>query len=349
MPLGTNPVAVDLFCGVGGLSFGMKKADIGIAGGIDIDRHCKYPFEHNVKAPFHKLDISSIDSSTIHSLYPEGSIRVLAGCAPCQPFSTYTQKRSTMDPRWQLLEKFGSIVKDLRPEIVTMENVPQLKRHDMFMTFMRILTTTGYVDPYVGVVECTEYGIPQTRKRLVLLASRLGRIELTNSLMDADRYPTVRKFIHDLDNIAAGESSFSDPIHKASSLSAINLERIKHSRPGGTWREWPSELRAACHERTTGRTYPGVYGRMTWDDAAPTLTTQFHGFGNGRFGHPDQDRAISLREGALLQTFPVDYSFVPEGEPVMISRVATMIGNAVPVNLGKVIGTSITEHLQGNL
>ena len=141
-----------------------------------------------------------------------------------------------MDPRWQLLEKFGSIVKDLRPEIVTMENVPQLKRHDMFMTFMRILTTTGYVDPYVGVVECTEYGIPQTRKRLVLLASRLGRIELTNSLMDADRYPTVRKFIHDLDNIAAGESSFSDPIHKASSLSAINLERIKHSRPGGTWR-----------------------------------------------------------------------------------------------------------------
>ena len=88
---------------------------------------------------------------------------------------------------------------------------------------------------------------------------------------------------------------------------------------------------------------------MTWDDAAPTLTTQFHGFGNGRFGHPDQDRAISLREGALLQTFPVDYSFVPEGEPVMISRVATMIGNAVPVNLGKVIGTSITEHLQGNL
>ena len=346
MPVGIKPVAVDLFCGMGGLSFGMKEAGVEIVGGIDVDPHCRHPFEHNVAAGFHELDVFSMDTSTIHSLYPEGSIRVLAGCAPCQPYSTYTQKRSASDIRWRLLAKFGSIIRDLRPEIVTMENVPRLMRHGMFLEFVRILTETGYKEPHVEIVNCAEYGIPQSRKRLVLLASRLGHIELTNSLTEKDRCPTVRKFIHYLERIEAGETSWFDPIHKSSGLSSTNLERIKHSRPGGTWRDWPLELRATCHTRTTGRSYPGVYGRMTWDDPAPTLTTQFHGFGNGRFGHPEQDRAISLREGALLQTFPEDYSFVPEGTPVMISRVATMVGNAVPVNLGKAIGSSIVEHLK---
>lgn len=134
-------------------------------------------------------------------------------------------------------------------------------------------------------------------------------------------------------------------LHAASKLSDLNLERIRASRPGGTWRDWPEHLVADCHRRETGRTYPGVYGRMEWDEPAPTLTTQFYGFGNGRFGHPEQDRAISLREGAILQGFPKSYSFLPDGAPVHFKTLGRMIGNAVPVTLGEVIGRSIAAHL----
>ena len=160
---------------------------------------------------------------------------------------------------------------------------------------------------------------------------------------------TVRDAIQGLDGIEAGGASDSDPMHKSSKLSQMNLDRIRNSTPGGTWRDWDDSLRAACHSRESGRTYPSVYGRMEWDRPAPTITTQFHGFGNGRFGHPAQDRAISLREGALLQTFPKDYSFVPDGDPVCIASVARLIGNAVPVSLGEGIGRSIVAHLQASL
>lgn len=136
-------------------------------------------------------------------------------------------------------------------------------------------------------------------------------------------------------------------MHAASKLSELNLERIRASRPGGTWRDWPKHLVADCHRRETGQTYPGVYGRMHWDEPAPTLTTQFYGFGNGRFGHPKQDRAISLREGAILQGFPKSYSFIPKGAPVHFKALGRMIGNAVPVTLGEVIGQSIASHLGG--
>ena len=345
MALGAEPVAVDLFSGAGGLSFGLKEAGIKISAGIDLDPHCRHPFEHNVRADFHELDISTLDPAFVDTLYPRGRIRVLAACAPCQPYSTYAHKYSARDQRWRLLGKLGAVVKALRPEIITIENVPQLRRHNVFSEFLATLAASGYADPYVDVVDCAKYGIPQSRKRLVVLASKLGHIELSNSLANSDGLPTVRQFIHGLEEIEAGSSSESDPIHKASGLSSINLERIRNSRPGGTWRDWPERLQAPCHTRDTGRTYPSVYGRMTWDDLAPTLTTQFNGFGNGRFGHPEQDRALSLREGSLLQTFPAEYSFVPYGAPVMTSRVAMMIGNAVPVNLGKAIGLSVFKHL----
>ena len=134
-------------------------------------------------------------------------------------------------------------------------------------------------------------------------------------------------------------------MHAASKLSPLNVERIRASRPGGTWRDWPEHLVAACHRKETGRTYPGVYGRMEWDSPSPTLTTQYYGFGNGRFGHPDQERAISLREGAILQGFPTSYSFVPDGGPIHFKALGRMIGNAVPVTLGEVIGRSINQHL----
>ena len=346
MPHRMTPAVVDLFCGAGGLSYGMKKAGIRIAAGIDADPWCKHPFEHNVSADFHELDIFEVSTDFINSLYPDNHIKILAGCAPCQPYSTYSYKSSPTDRRWQLLDKFGTVVKELQPEIVTMENVPQLRNHDVFRDFLETLAVAGYCNPYVATVNCWEYGVPQSRKRLVVLASRLHEIALVEPHRDIDQTPTVREFLKELEEIEAGSQSESDPLHKASRLSEKNLARIVHSYPGGTWRDWPQELQAECHTKDTGRTYSSVYGRMTWDAPAPTLTTEFNGFGNGRFGHPEQNRAISLREGALLQTFPPSYSFVPEEAQIVISKVATMIGNAVPVKLGEAIGVSIRTHLE---
>jgi len=178
---------------------------------------------------------------------------------------------------------------------------------------------------------------------MVLLASRLGPIELVGPTHS--RPTTVRAAIGRLAPIIQGGAHPKDLLHAASKLSDLNLERIRASRSGGTWRDWPKHLVADCHRRETGHTYPGVYGRMSWDEPAPTLTTQFYGFGNGRFGHPEQDRAISLREGAILQGFPKSYSFFPAGTPVHFKALGRMIGNAVPVTLGEVIGRSIAAHL----
>ena len=152
-----------------------------------------------------------------------------------------------------------------------------------------------------------------------------------------------------LDALEAGGKYTNDPLHRACRLSSLNLKRIRASKAGGTWRDWPMRLRAKCHREESGQTYPSVYGRMEWDRPAPTITTQFFGFGNGRFGHPDQDRAITLREGAILQSFPEGYEFSPKGEPVQFSTLGRLIGNAVPVRLGEAIGNSIHRHLKASL
>ena len=341
------PAAVDLFCGAGGLSCGLQKAGIDIVAGIDSDPNCTHPFEYNIKARFYQLDIGAVDTEFVDGLFPDRQIRVLAGCAPCQPYSQYAHKHSAKDGRWQLLAKFAQIVDELRPEIVTMENVPQLQKHPIFREFIDTLRQADYEEPDVSVADCMRFGVPQSRKRLVVLASRLGKISLEAPDEGSSGELTVRKFIGGWEEIDAGSTSTSDPMHRASSLSPTNMTRIVNSRPGGTWLDWPEDLRADCHKKDTGRTYRDVYGRMGWDAPSPTLTTQFIGFGNGRFGHPEQNRALSLREGAVLQTFPKDYSFVPEGAPVFMSRVAAMIGNAVPVNLAEYIGRSIVNHVKG--
>lgn len=339
------PSVVDLFCGAGGLSFGMQKAGVDIRAGIDLDPSCRHPFEANVGAEFHELDLFGLSPGFVDSLFAPGRPRVLSGCAPCQPFSTYTNGRRNPNSQWKLLDKFAEIVQELRPEVVTMENVSLLARHAVFSNFVTVLRRSGYRLSH-SVVRCSEYGVPQSRRRLVLLASTLGDIALEPPPKPRSRQPTVWDTIGCLDPLEAGAASESDPLHKCSGLSETNLRRIRSSVPGGTWRDWDAGLRAPCHQKGSGRTYCGVYGRMSWDAPAPTITTQFHGFGNGRFGHPEQDRAISLREGALLQTFPEDYSFVVPGDAVHITPVARLIGNAVPVALGAAIGRSIVGHLE---
>jgi DNA (cytosine-5)-methyltransferase 1 len=146
--------------------------------------------------------------------------------------------------------------------------------------------------------------------------------------------------------LAAGKVDPDDRHHVAASLSDTNLKRIRISKPGGTWRDWDDDLVAECHRAASGKTYPSVYGRMVWDSEGPTITTEFYGFGNGRFGHPEQDRALSLREGALLQTFPPTYEFVAPDKPVQFNPIGRLIGNAVPVRLGRAVARSLKEHVE---
>lgn len=339
---------VDVFCGAGGLTAGLRAAEIEIRAGIDLDSDCAHPFAANNDAVFVNADIGDLDLDQVRSFLVGGDATLLAGCAPCQPFSTYTQgsKQATYKDRWALLSDFADLIIALRPDVVTMENVWRLAHHQVFETFVERLKIKGYTVTY-SIFDCRLHGIPQSRKRLVLFASLHGLVSAPEPTTEtANSWRTVRQTIEDLPALQAGEVHQDDPVHAASGLSDINLRRIRASRPGGTWGDWPEKLVAACHRKKTGRSYPGVYGRMEWDKPAPTITGQCFGFGNGRFGHPQQDRAISLREAAMLQTFPRNYSFLRPGEPVFFTRVGQMIGNAVPPLLGEAIGRAIRNHFE---
>jgi DNA (cytosine-5)-methyltransferase 1 len=338
--------AVDLFCGVGGLTHGLIKAGIPVNAGFDIDDSCEYSFEINNNTRFVSSDISKIKVADVARYFPEHHIKILAGCAPCQPFSSYSFRygKRDGDQRWSLLSSFERMIRGIKPDIVSMENVPLLEKHKPYTDFIRTLDRMHY--KYTKKIICCEsYGVAQKRTRLVLLASRLGKIELIPKTHEPDNYFTVRDAIGHLEKIDAGESSKMDPIHRSQKLSSLNEKRIKKSIPGGTWRDWDDNMICPCHKKQTGMSYSSVYGRMSWDDPSPTITTQFYNYGSGRFGHPEQDRALSLREGANLQSFPDDYIFSDPIKPGTFVEIATHIGNAVPVKIGEMIGKSIKEHI----
>jgi DNA (cytosine-5)-methyltransferase 1 len=339
--------ALDLFCGAGGLSAGLRRAGMSVAAAIDLDPACQAPIERNHGGTrFIREDVRELSVSKLRSLYPQDAdVRVLAGCSPCQPFSKYTV-RDGSDSRWSLVNSTVDLVAKLRPDIVVMENVPELyiRHRQMLEQQVERLEKLSY-STQVSIVDCRDYGVPQTRSRLVLLASRVGPAP-TLEAPRIRRHRTVRDAISTLPEISAGEQPVGrDRLHVAPALSSANLKRIRATPEGGGWQDWPDSLRLACHKRTSGKYYGSVYGRMSWDEAAPTITTQCFGYGNGRFGHPRQARAISLREAALLQTFPRSYQFVNPGERVTFKHVGRLIGNAVPVALARHIGQAIIRSV----
>lgn len=342
--------AVDLYCGAGGLTRGLVKAGIDVHLGVDLDPACEFPYIANNSAKFLLADVAKINASTIQNQFKGADVTVLAGCAPCQQFSHNNVNRKSSHPdKWKLVRAFANLVVETKPDVATMENVPYLVRQRAFKEIVGQLTQSGY-KVWFRVIDAKLYGVPQTRKRLVLLASKLGDIELIKPTHgDSQQWRTVRQTISGLPPISAGGSAKSDRLHLCSELTELNRNRILASKPGGTWRDWPKSLRAKCHVAKRGRRYVSVYGRMEWDKPAPTITTQAYGFGNGRFGHPAQARGLSLREAAMLQTFPKDYKFVKRGDRVQITVVGRLIGNAVPVRLGEVIGRSIMVHAQNSV
>ena len=335
-----NASVVDLCCGAGGFSVAFRAEGFDVKAGLDKDAGCREVYESNI-GPFLERDIGNADIDEIASLFNPSGKRVLLACVPCQPFAAFGNTKEDHG----LLTVFGRIVARVKPDAVAMENIPGLARHGngaTFGRFLAMLAESGYAVDH-DVVQCSDYGAPQARRRLVLVASRKGVVELERPARERSDGTTVGEAIGHLPAIRAGEIHESDHVHRSSGLSPVNISRIRHSRPGGSWRDWPAHQMVRCHTTRSGKAYTSVYGRMEWSALAPTITTRCNNYGSGRFGHPEQDRAISMREAALLQTFPGDYDFGTRATG--ITTLARWIGNAVPVVLGRSVARSVAKSV----
>lgn len=340
---------IDLFCGVGGLSAGFRAEGFKVLAGIDLDESCKFAYEKNIGAKFIPKSVSDVTVDQLSDMYSDGARRVLVGCAPCQPFSMYTgryrqnETEADIDKRWGMLNEFARLIEGVKPDVVSMENVVRVAKHPAFESFISRIETAGYSVKY-HKVRSQDYGVPQRRSRLVLFASRHGDVSLVPPT-HAGQPITVREAIGDLPALAAGTVHPDDRLHAARGLAPHNLKRLQATQEGGSWRDWDADLQLACHKKAGGKSFRAVYGRMNWDEPSPVITTQCLGIGNGRFGHPVQDRAISIREAAILQSFPANFEFVAPGDQVKGVHLARQIGNAVPPRLGEAVARSIKLHL----
>lgn len=334
-------VAFDFFCGAGGLTRGLREAGVKVVAGFDSDEQCRLSYEKNNRGvKFVAKDIREVTIAELKRLAGVKSFgeMLFAGCAPCSPFS---QKRKAAEPSndLTLLMEFGRIVAKAKPGYVLIENVPGMANVPGFSTFRRFLSlleTNGYKNRIeVDVLDAKRFGVPQTRRRLVLIATRKGTPSLPKPKYGTKRRPfkTVRQTIARFPVLRAGSRHRKVKNHVASAITPINVERLKATPPdGGDRRDWPRRLRLECHLGDHD-SYSDSYGRMSWDSPAPTLTGRCHGISNGRYGHPTQCRAISLREAAALQTFPDGYEFFGSH-----THIAQQIGNAVPVRLASELG-----------
>lgn len=343
-------VAIDLFCGAGGLTRGFLDAGVDVVAGFDIDPSSKQVYEVNNKrlngerVKYYLQSVTEITKKQIFELVGNKSERkklgqkfLLAGCAPCQPFSMKNKNRgASNDKRRTLITYFANLVDSTKPDYIFMENVAGLEKFETenFKYFIEILDKHGYKWDK-KIVNAINYGVPQNRKRFVLLAAKQDKIQVPNGNYDGviKPYRTVADTIKKLKPINAGEKHPNIPNHIASNLNELNMRRIRSTpKNGGSRTSWNESLVLNCHKDFEG--HKDVYGRMSWEKPAPTLTTKFFSYTTGRYGHPEQDRAISLKEGALLQSFPPKYIFLDSS----IQRVARQIGNAVPPKMAEAFG-----------
>jgi DNA (cytosine-5)-methyltransferase 1 len=324
----------------------MREAGLRVKLGIDSDDDAARTYQVNFPgAAFIRRDIRRLKTKDLapHVINGKSHSTVFGACAPCQPFSKQRAGREQNDGRKDLLREFHRFVKFYRPEYVFIENVPGLQSVDHtagpFAKFLSLLTKLGYWHSYKVIYAC-HYGVPQRRRRLVLIASRLGPIsfpEPTHGPGTKKGLPTVWEAIGHLPPIKAGQSHSKVSNHRAANLSDLNLKRIKATESGGTRTRWPAGLVLDCHETHSGHT--DVYGRMSKNQPSAALTTRCTSLSNGRFGHPTQHRAISVREAACLQTFPMDFEFFGS-----LGSMSRQVGNAVPVTMARVFGAAIRRH-----
>ena len=328
---------VDFFCGAGGMTEGMKMAGMKVLAGIDIDEECKETYEANhPEAQFFLKDIKELSRTFLEKecgIERNDDALVFIGCSPCQYWSILNTIRKPSIKTKGLLDDFWRFVSYYKPGYVVIENVPGIKRREAesgLDKFCRRLEKKGYAI-VADVLNAKNYGVPQSRKRFVLIASR---VKQSICLPNPEKEAVLADFIGSRNGfpvLQSGHKNDNDFMNTVSALSEKNLRRLKLTpKNGGTREAWKDdpELQLATYIGKDD-SFRDVYGRLRWDKPASTITTRFNGISNGRFAHPEEDRGLSLREGAILQTFGKDYMFQCKG-PTAASK---LIGNAVPPQL----------------
>jgi DNA (cytosine-5)-methyltransferase 1 len=338
--------AIDLFSGAGGLTQGLKQAGFNVVGAVEsvktyADSYILNHPETNLK----QMDITRIDPVEYAKelgLKP-GDLDLLAGCPPCQGYSTIgTRNRGQRnDPRNELVYEVLRFAVAFQPKTIMMENVPALDKDERLQKLVGELERIGYNIDH-KVLKMSHYGVPQARRRMILLASRFGDIEVVKQELDTSKMSTVRDAISFLPMV--GESG--DPLHDMTEKRSDKIKKFISMVPkdGGSRTDLAEEFQLECHKKTTG--FKDVYGRMAWDKPSPTITGGCISPSKGRFLHPEEDRSITLREAALLQTFPKDYKFsFASGK----HGIAMMIGNALPPKFIEFHARILSRHLDANI
>lgn len=348
--------SIDLFSGGGGLSEGMRQAGFQIKGAVEIDPVAAETFKVNHKdSVVIERNIQHVSSAELMKQcgIERGSLDLLAGCPPCQGFSSLTAKYNRNDERNSLIKEVSRLVTDLMPRAVMIENVPGLMKrgHSYLSNFVQTLESLGYIVNY-NVLQVADYGIPQSRRRFVLLAGLGFEIKIpkpTHSRTGDDGLPkwiTVREALAGLGKpVPLSESaSHGGPRklnwHVTRNLADINLKRLKYLKPGGPRYDIPDHLRPKCHQGSNSG-FVNVYGRMSWDAPSPTITGGCTVLSKGRFGHPTELRTISVREAARLQTFPDTFEFATE----FVDHACQIIGNALPCEFARIMSQACYEKL----
>lgn len=339
-----KPKIIDLFAGAGGLSLGFRMAGFEAVFAIDSDEASCRTYAKNFGNHIYNIDIRKVNHRFIKAeVGPLAEkVEVIVGGPPCQGFSVQRRGEDS-DERNNLVLEFIRLVEEIKPQFFVMENVGGLlskRGKSVMQLLMERVHKAGYV-PHIKKLNASEFGVPQMRKRVFIIGEKsstgLTNFKFPVSLDNSDL--NVSDFIKDLMDKGPDDV----PNHISDRLSEINLQRIRALKPGQSRDSLPPHLQLDCHKRNGSHRHMDVYGRMPWSGLAPTITARFDSFSRGRFGHPELDRSITLREGARLQTFPDNFVF--EGTK---GEVARQIGNAVPPLLAKGVAQSIMEALKNH-
>lgn len=341
-----TPTLIDLFSGCGGVTQGFKNQGYLTLAAVEIDPVIAQTYKQNhPEVILFEDDIRNVEPSKIMRQLniKENELTVLSACAPCQPFSRQN-KTTKEDDRTKLILEVLRFVAAFRPKFLIMENVPGLNKGknkvvlDGFIKALREEHHYNVLDPVI--VDAVNYGVPQFRKRLILLCSRddltltipdithVSPIETENN--GKENWKTVQDAFIGITKLASGQKSKSDSLHQSRKHKTLNLERLSYiPKNGGSRKDLPEHLQLACHKKNVG--FNDVYGRMNFGEPANTLTTGCTNFTKGRYAHPTANRAITPREASRLQTFPDNYKFCGTYD-----KISLQIGNAVPVLLAEV-------------
>lgn len=352
--------AVDVFAGCGGLTVGLKRAGVRVAAAIELEpeAHATYKANHPEVRTF-RQDVRTVTGRSLLDAAKVESFDMLVGCPPCQGFCSLTNKYDKIDPRNELVDEMARLAEELDPSVIMMENVPGLaqKGQPIFTRLLDRLDDLGYKVKW-GILQVADFGVPQRRRRLVLLAGKGFEIPLprpTHSRTGGSGLPkwnalkSLKETFAALGNPMLLPDTFAKGGPRAAGwhvvrrISKTNESRLRSAVAGASWVKIPKRLRPACHQ-DKGAGFQNVYGRMTWEEPSPTITGGCTTPSKGRFGHPDMPRTLSVREAALVQTFPLDYHF----ESDYMDHVCNMVGNALPCDFAEVVARACVEALASN-